>query len=172
MLYGLSGVPLEAGTLAPATNTSTTNTSGGKVSAQDVAESVKFLSSLFPGHSNWWIMDNAYRTGDYNTAATMMLAFYSNPSYNTHPAQGAGFRGDLAVRERQLWIPIIYNATKNPQILAIWKDAVNQGLLPASELPSIFNTGLPGSTQTGMNIYVTVALVGAALYFLTRKKRA
>jgi hypothetical protein len=195
-LIGIGGVTV-ADYTAYATTGAAAAAQGGLNPIADIAAliaAVKLITKLFPGHSNWWIMDNAYRTGDYEKAAIMMIAFYNNAAYNTHPEQGAGFMGDLAVRERQLWIPIIYANTKSPNILAIWKAAVDQGILPATGLPAtttnpifanqtyqpnvVFPSGnipiTPGAnttTQSNLNMYLTIALVGGGIYLITRKSK-
>lgn len=144
------------------------------IDTNDLAQIISIASSLFPGHSNWWKMDNAYRTGDFQNAANYVVAFYTTPSYNTDGVN-AGFNGDLAVKERQTWLPIIYQNTQRQDILNIWKDAVKKGLLPSTGLPStsLFSTtpGTPGSTQAGMNMYVTLGFVGAAIFLLTKMKK-
>jgi hypothetical protein len=141
------------------------------ISTEDLSQIISIASGLFPGHSNWWKMDNAYNTGDYQNAANYVVAFYTTPSYNTDGVH-AGFDGDLAVKTRQQWLPNLYAQTKRQDILNIWKDAVSKGLLPSTGLPStsIFST-TPGTTNAGMNMYVTLGLVGAGIYLLTKMKK-
>lgn len=116
------------------------------------------LNGLLQGHSNWYLMDSAYRSGDFETAANYFVRFYSDPAFNTAQNGKAGFYGDLAVKERQSWIPIIYNNTQREDILSIWKDAVNKGLLPSSGLPTSI-----GNPSSFLNVLGFNPSVGASL---------
>ena len=182
MLVGISGTEQKnVGALSTATLVSAGATGLGlPISPGDAQGIISLISSIFPGHSNWYMMDEAYRSGDYNKAANYIVAFYTTPSFNTDPSKGAGFNGDLAVKERQSWLPIIYNATKRNDILAILQDAVKKGLLPSSVLPStnyfgssntpVINPATGQPVQAGTNMFVTLGLVGAALFLLFKKK--
>lgn len=175
-----NGLPSSVTNLANSV-TSTASALTDPISA--VTTAVNLLASLFPGHSNWWLMDDAYKNGDFNNAANFFVKFYYDPSFNTANNGKAGFQGDLAVRERQLWIPNLYNATKRQDILQIWNDAVKQGILPNTGMPVMSAsgqvkidpvTGQPittSSSYAGMNIYVTLALVGAGIYAVSKMSK-
>lgn len=144
--------------------------------ASSIAAAVSLVSSLFPGHSDWWKFDQAYIAGNYPAVAAMINLWGFGPHGGNDLAGASVDIPQFKGQPRYLTIPTVYNATKDQGVLNIWKQYVAAGLLPASGLPStsIFSSGTTtGTTPTimGMNMYVTLAIAGAAAFMIFKMKK-
>ena len=144
--------------------------------ASSISAAISLVSSLFPGHSDWWKFDQAYISGNYPAVAAMINLWGFGPHGGNDLAGASVDIPQFKGQPRYLTIPSVYAATKDQGVLNIWKQYVAAGLLPSSGLPStsIFSSSTgTGTTPTimGMNMYVTLALLGAGAFMIFKMKK-
>lgn len=103
-------------------------------------QGVEAFIGLFDGHSNWYKSDQALAAGNWPAVAAFYKRFYSDGSFNAN--KKSGLQGDLAgiidsnlvskslyAGPRYTIINEVYKKTNDPGVLAIYNQAVTQGLI-------------------------------------------